>query len=63
MQCDCPEWPEGIKKINAPILLQSARSGYQWQYDGVPFRFCPWCGAQLTALSPPVYRHCGGPKR
>lgn len=48
VKCSCSEWEEGIRKINAPIHLQAVRSGFQWQYDGVPFRFCPWCGKSLT---------------
>jgi len=43
----CADWPVQIEKVNGPIMLQSARSGGAWQYDGIPFRYCPWCGARL----------------
>lgn len=47
MDCQCVEWRENLPKINGPIMLQSARSGGAYQHSGVPFRFCPWCGALL----------------
>mgnify|MGYP001609457682 CR=1 FL=1 len=40
----CPDWPVQIAKLNVPIVLQSVRSGGSWQYDGIEFRYCPWCG-------------------
>lgn len=43
----CPDWEPQLAKINAVIGLKSARSGFTWQYDGIPFRFCPWCGAAV----------------
>jgi len=46
-RCDCEDWIPECEKINAPIQLQSARSGFRWQYDGKPFKFCPWCGKKL----------------
>lgn len=42
----CKDWKEGIEKINAPIILQTVRSG-EWKYDGKAFVFCPWCGEKL----------------
>jgi hypothetical protein len=45
--CSCADWPEQIVKVNGPIVNQTIRSGGLWQYDGIPFRFCPWCGKQL----------------
>jgi len=47
VDCTCSDWKETLPKLNAPIQLQSARSGFKWQYDGTPFRFCPWCGEEL----------------
>jgi len=44
--CQCKEWELGIAKLNAPIDLQFARSGGKIQYDGKPFKFCPWCGGK-----------------
>ena len=39
----CPDWPVQIEKVNGPIVLQSLRAGRDL-YDGIPFRYCPWCG-------------------
>lgn len=39
----CADWAPGIKAVNDPITLQTARSGVQ-AYNFKPFRFCPWCG-------------------
>lgn len=39
----CAEWTANITKVNAPFLLAAARNP-GLEYDGVPFRFCPWCG-------------------
>ena len=46
-ECSCPDWKPQIEKVNAPIQLQSVRSGFRWKYDGKPFKFCPWCGHEL----------------
>ncbi len=45
--CPCVEWQIGMPKINGPIILASIRAGNPKLYDGVPFRFCPWCGLRL----------------
>lgn len=42
----CADWEPGIEKLNGPIILQSLRAGKDL-YTGVPFRFCPWCGAPV----------------
>lgn len=42
----CDDWPVQIEKVTAPILLAHARNPQHPQYDGIPFRFCPWCGKQ-----------------
>lgn len=47
MNCDCKDWQENIDKVNAPLMLAAARSGWRVQYDGVCFRFCPWCSNLL----------------
>lgn len=47
MNCNCADWKENIDKVNAPLLLAAARSGGSVQYDGVRFRFCPWCSRPL----------------
>lgn len=46
--CDCNKWDEGIKAVNGPITLQSARSGGNYQFDqNYVFEYCPWCGKEL----------------
>lgn len=47
MKCVCGAWAANIDKVNGPIVLQSIRSGFRRQYDGAPFRYCPWCGSKL----------------
>ena len=44
----CIDWVENLPKINAQIELQFIRSGVQ--YDGLPFRYCPWCGQRNRVL-------------
>lgn len=46
MVCTCQEWDVNIKKINSFIELSYVRS--KKDYDGVPFRYCPWCGQSLA---------------
>lgn len=43
----CPDFLTQIEKVNAPIMLQSVRSGFVWKYEGKPFVHCPWCGKKL----------------
>ena len=40
----CADWIVNIQKVEAPMIFQSVRSGGRYQYDGVKFRYCPWCG-------------------
>lgn len=40
----CADWKPQTDLVNGPITLQSARSGGRYQYTGIPFRYCPWCG-------------------
>lgn len=49
MTCDCAEWEPNIKLVDAPRQFAAARQGYDgtWDYKGVPFRYCPWCGTEL----------------
>jgi hypothetical protein len=44
----CPDWEPQTKILDAPIILQSVRSGGAYQYPGIPFRYCPWCGKQRS---------------
>ena len=48
MKCNCKDWEENIDKVNAPIILQAVRMGGQGGYKGVIFKYCPWCGNNLT---------------
>ena len=48
MKCNCTDWADNIEELNAPLLLQAARSGFQRVgYNGVKFRYCPWCSKPL----------------
>lgn len=53
----CPDWEPGIKKLDAPIVLQSIRASRDL-YTGKPFNFCPWCGQarQQNQETPPEVR-------
>jgi len=63
MKCDCKDWSDNIEKVNAPLMFQVARSGFQHAgYDGIQFRFCPWCSKVLVEeksgeTSYRVYQH------
>lgn len=46
MKCMCKEWQENLPKVEEPRMREHARTG-QGHYDGVPFRYCPWCGHLL----------------
>ena len=53
MTCDCAEFAPNIQLVDAPRLFASARQAHDgsWDYRGVPFRFCPWCGKRLVEES------------
>ena len=42
----CNYFNEGMEKVNAPLFLQAARTGGKG-YDGIPFKYCPWCGGNI----------------
>ncbi len=42
----CPDWKPQCDLVNGPIINQTLRSGGRYTYTGIPFRFCPWCGAK-----------------
>jgi hypothetical protein len=48
----CEDWEDNIDKINAPFLLQAARTGNPNQYTGVQFRYCPWCSKPRPQEAP-----------
>jgi len=47
----CNEWDKNIEKVNGPIVLQSILAGRDI-YDGMPFKFCPWCGNDIEDSLP-----------
>ncbi len=50
IECNCEKFETGMKAINGPITLQSVRSGGKYQFNQeYVFRFCPWCGKQLSS--------------
>lgn len=55
MICLCKDWSENIAKVNAPLMLQAARSGFDAsvRYDGKQFTHCPWCGNPLKESDRP----------
>jgi hypothetical protein len=46
----CPDWKPQCEKVNGPIVMSFIRTGNQ--YDGLPFRFCPWCGTKRPEPKP-----------
>lgn len=55
MKCTCAEWKPNIEKVNEPLMFLLARNpSTSQQYDGVPFRFCPWCASPLVKDDPPI---------
>ena len=40
----CADWQPQTELVNGPIIMQTLRSGGAYQYPGIPFRYCPWCG-------------------
>ncbi|KKM22815.1 hypothetical protein LCGC14_1621430 [marine sediment metagenome] len=42
----CKDWKENIEKVNGPIMLQAARQNTKG-YDGVLFKYCPWCASEM----------------
>ena len=65
MTCTCSLWAQNIEKVNAPRALAAARNPGTADYDGVIFKFCPWCGSTLIEDNPPeknpvhqIHRDC-----
>jgi predicted nucleic acid-binding Zn ribbon protein len=44
--CLCKEWEENIDKALGPAVFYYQRFGTN--YDGVKFRYCPWCASELN---------------
>jgi hypothetical protein len=48
LSCACVDWLPNIAKVNAPIITAVARNPLTApHYDGLVFKFCPWCGKEL----------------
>jgi hypothetical protein len=47
MKCICQEWAQNIAKVDAPRMFMAARNPETANYDGIPFRYCPWCAKYL----------------
>lgn len=47
VECDCEYWKRGLRRLNIAIR-------YAWNhghtYEGVDFKFCPWCGKKLEEV-------------
>jgi hypothetical protein len=53
VKCNCAEWKPNIDKVNAPLMFLHARNPTtSTGYDGIQFRFCPWCGNGLVEEHP-----------
>ena len=63
MECKCKDWLPNIQKINAPIVLQTLRSGGNYVFDGEPWSFCPWCGEELVDEQKPDETNAGAVPR
>ena len=50
----CKYYQEGIDKLNAPIVVASARAGKDL-YSGKPFNYCPWCGTKIRVVDPKLW--------
>lgn len=47
--CNCGDFVEGVKAINAPIVLQQIRAGKSFASDHFKaWKYCPWCGGTIT---------------
>ena len=46
MKCTCDDWVEGIAELDSRFTFASLHDGKI--YKGPLFRYCPWCGAELS---------------
>lgn len=47
-ECKCTDWKENIHKVNAANMLLHARNPSTYKgYEGVSFKYCPWCSSIL----------------
>lgn len=50
-KCTCEDWESNIKKINNMISMQANMAwGNKDGWDGMFFKFCPWCGKKLIEV-------------
>ena len=42
----CKDWKENIEKIYIPIMAEAFRKDTRG-YDGVKWKYCPWCGEDV----------------
>ena len=45
VSCDCDDWADGMEQIVGAQLLAS---NHGIKYTAQMFRFCPWCGKELS---------------
>jgi len=60
-KCNCADYARGIDKINGYIA--SGILHQMPEYNGKPFKYCPWCGSKLKKNTekfvwPFECRHC-----
>ncbi len=48
MGCTCFEWKQNIRHLESLLLLGMTHGR---EYHSTSFRFCPWCGQPLSAVS------------
>ena len=55
VNCICPKWKEGMKIIiGQACFCQVHSAAPTWPEDNsLMFKFCPWCGKNLTSLDMP----------
>jgi hypothetical protein len=46
--CSCVDWQTNIPQLDSLLLLAAT---HRREYQGTPFRFCPWCGRSLIENS------------
>jgi len=59
--CNCFKWDKSIIHIEGAITLAHVHG---IEYQGYPFKYCPWCGKELidtNSNSPLVTCWCGKP--
>ena len=46
--CICDNWGKNIPQLRNLLLLAEEHGQ---EYQGVPFRFCPWCGQNVDGIT------------